>query len=186
MLHKVNFAFFQVANKLSAITCRASWQVKVEDIDLAKRLISSKRLHMDDSLSKIDGVHCFIGSITGTLSNSKRKGEVPDVDTVCNNFYPGVSYFIAFSPSQLFNEQVIMKTLYDQDTEAEIKIIQTGAVKCDEKPEDILSIMEKGVFQVIKDHSNGAVQKMVLCTLVLCCKTYCRDRKRHDQERAGG
>ena len=54
-----------------------------------------------------------------------------------------------------------MKTLQDQDTEAEIKTIQTRAVKCDEKPEDILSVMEKGVFQVIKDHSNGAVQKMV-------------------------
>ena len=100
MLHKVNFAFFQVANKLSAITCRASWQVQVEDIDLAKRLISSKRLHMEDSLSKIDEVHFFISSITGTLSNLKRKGEAPDVDTVCNNFYPGVTYFIAFSPSQ--------------------------------------------------------------------------------------
>ena len=112
---------------------------------------------MDDSLSKIDGVHFFISSITGTLSNSKRKGEAPDVDTVCNNFYPGVAYFIAFSPSQLCNEQVIMKTLHDQDTEAEIKTIQTRAVKCDEKPEDILSIMEKGVFQVIKDHNNGAV-----------------------------
>ena len=76
--------------------CRASWQVQVEDIDLAKRLISSKRLHMDDSLSKIDGVHFFISSITGTLSNSKRKGEAPAVDTVCNNFYPGIAYFIAF------------------------------------------------------------------------------------------
>ena len=90
--------------------CRASWQVQVEDIDLAKRLISSKKLHMDDSLSKIDGVHFLISSITGTLSNSKRKGEAPDVDTVCNNFYPGVAYFVAFSPSQLCNEQVIMKT----------------------------------------------------------------------------
>ena len=50
-----------------------------------------------------------------------------------------------------------MKTLHDQDTEAEIKTIQARAVKCDEKPEDILSIMEKGVFQVIKDHNNGAV-----------------------------
>ena len=158
MLHKVNFAFFQVANKLSAITCRASWQVRVEDIDLVKRLISSERLHMDDSLSKkIDGVHFFISSITGTLSNSKRKGEAPDVDTVCNNFYPGVAYFIAFSPSQLCNEQVMMKTLHDQDTEAEIKTIQTRAVKCDEKPEDFLPIMEKGVFRVIKDHNNGAV-----------------------------
>ena len=34
-------------------------------------------------------------------------------------------------------------------------------MKCDEKPEDILSIMEKGAFQVIKDYNNGAVQKMV-------------------------
>ena len=155
------FCLLQVANKLSAITCRVSWQVQVEDIDLAKRLISSKRLHIDDSLSKIDGVHFFISSITGTLSNSKRKGEAPDLDTVCSNFYPGVAYFITFSPSQLCNEEVIMKTLHDQDTEAEIKTIQARAVKCDEKPEDILSIMEKGVFQVIKDQNNGAVQKMV-------------------------
>ena len=29
------------------------------------------------------------------------------------------------------------------------------------KPEDILSIEKKGVFQVITDHNNGAVQKMV-------------------------
>ena len=54
-----------------------------------------------------------------------------------------------------------MKTLRNQDTEAEIKTIQTLAVKYDEKPEDILSTMGKRVFQVIKDHSNGAVQKMV-------------------------
>ena len=96
MLHKVNFSIFQVANKLSAITCIASWQGQVEDIDLAKRLISSTRLHMDDSLSKIDGVHFFISFITGTLSNSKRKREAPDVDTVCNNFYPAIAYFKAF------------------------------------------------------------------------------------------
>ena len=80
------------------------------------------------------------------MSYSKHKGEAPDVDTVCDNFYPGVAYFIAFSPSQLCNEQVIMKTLHDQDTEAEIKTIQTRAVKCDEEPVDILSIIEKGVF----------------------------------------
>ena len=79
--------FLQVANKLSAITCRASWQVQVEDIDFAKRLIPP--------------------------------------------FYLGVGYFIAFSPSQLCDEQVIMKTLHDHDTEAEIKTIQTQAVKCD-------------------------------------------------------
>ena len=116
---------------------------------------------MDDSLCKIDGVHFFISSITGTLRNSKHKGEAPDVDTVCNNFYPGVAYFIAFSSSQLCNEQVIMKTLHDQDREAEIKTIQTRPVKCDEKPEDILSTMKKGVSQVLKDHNNGAVQKIV-------------------------
>ena len=124
MLHKVNVAFFQVANKLSAITCRASWQVEVEDIDLAKRLISSKSLHMDDSLSKIDGVHFFISSITGTLSNSKRKGEAPD--TVCNNFYPGIAYFIAFPQASYVTKQAIMKTLHGQDTEAEIKPFKHG------------------------------------------------------------
>ena len=161
MLHKVNFAFFQVANKLSEITCRASLASSSRGYRSIKKFISSKRLHMDDSLSKIDGVHFFISSITGTLSNSKRKGEAPDVDTVGNNFYPGVAYFIAFSPRELCNEQVIMKTLHYQDTEEKIKTIQTRAVKCDEKPEDIFSIMEKGVFQVIKDHNNGAVQKMV-------------------------
>ena len=119
MLHKVSVAFFQVANKLSTITCRASWQVQVEDTDLAERLISSERLHIDDSLTKIDVVHFFISSITATLSYSKHKREAPDVDTVCSNFYPGAAYFIAFSPSQLCNEQVTMKTLHDQDTEAE-------------------------------------------------------------------
>ena len=95
------------------------------------------------------------------MSSSKRKGEALDVDTVFNNFYPGVAYFIAFSASQLCNEQIIMKTLHDQDTEADIRNIQTRAVKCNEKPEDILSTMEKKVVQVIKDHNNGAVQKMV-------------------------
>ena len=54
-----------------------------------------------------------------------------------------------------------MQTLQDQDTEAEIKTIQTRAMKCDEKPENTLLTIEKGIFQAIKDHNNGAVQKMV-------------------------
>ena len=67
---------------------------------------------MDDSLSKIDGVHFFVSSITGTFSNWKHKGEAPDVDTFCNNFYPGVAYFIAFSPSQLCNEQAVITRFF--------------------------------------------------------------------------
>ena len=54
-----------------------------------------------------------------------------------------------------------MQTLQDQDTKAEIKTIQTWAMKCYEKPEDTLLTIEKGIFQAIKDHNNGAVQKMV-------------------------
>ena len=52
-----------------------------------------------------------------------------------------------------------MRTLHYHETDAEIQTIRTRALKCDEKPDDILSIMEKEVFQVIKDHNNGLYRK---------------------------
>ena len=55
---------------------------------------------MDDALAKIPGVHFFISCITGTLSNSKAKDESQAVfkDSSYDDFYPGVSYFVGFTP----------------------------------------------------------------------------------------
>ena len=78
-----------------------------------------------------------------------------------------------------------MQTLQDQDTEAEIKTIQTRAMKCNEKPENNLLTIEKGIFQAIKDHNNGAVQKMVKKSSQFFAAKYI-ECKKHDKERGGG
>ena len=61
------------------MSLRATWRVNYKDNDSAQNLIASKRINLDEKLAKIEGVHFFFSSITGTrtkvlTSRKKRTG----------------------------------------------------------------------------------------------------------------
>ena len=96
---------------------------------------------MDDAISKVRGVHFFFSSITCTFNSSKCKKSdthkeqvemrnaedwkddvLSDVETEPEAllFYPGVVYFVAFTPSDTCNGETILRTLHEQETEADV------------------------------------------------------------------
>ena len=118
---------------------------------------------MDDALAKIPGVHFFISCITGTLSNSKAKDEFQAVfkDSSYDDFYPGVSYFVGFTPNAECSPDIINACLYAQETEAEVTRIRTRSNHGNDSTNEVNENMGKGLFQVVKDHNNPAVKRMV-------------------------
>ena len=152
-----------MTESIAACQCRASWKVKHDDLLLARRLISSKRFYMDDALAKIPGVHFFISCITGALSNSKAKDESQAVfkDSSYDDFYPGVSYFVGFTPNAECSPDIINACLYAQETDAEVTRICTRSNHGNDSTNEVNENMGKGLFQVVKDHNNPAVKRMV-------------------------
>ena len=69
------------------------------DIELAKRQIFSKRLHLDDQLSKIYGVQYF-SCITLMMSNEKTSSPQCEEEGPGREIYPDVAYFIMYRPSE--------------------------------------------------------------------------------------
>ena len=41
-------------------------------------------------------------------------------------FYPGVAYFVAFAPSDICNVETILRTLHEQETEADVCQLRTN------------------------------------------------------------
>ena len=41
-------------------------------------------------------------------------------------FYPGVAYFVAFIPSDTCNGETILRTLHEQETEADVYQLRTN------------------------------------------------------------
>ena len=69
--------FFQIRNRAEVVTCRAIWRVK-RDLFLAENLIASKRLQLDEKVSKVKGVQFFFSAVGGVTTNptnlkSKKK-----------------------------------------------------------------------------------------------------------------
>ena len=104
------------------MSLRAIWRVNYKDKDSAENLIASKRRDLDEKLAKIKGVHFFFSSITGTRTNAKTSRKEKDkldanqqgsssdkkndsmsdeTEDLFSHFYPGIAYFIAFTPVPL-------------------------------------------------------------------------------------
>ena len=67
---------FSDSNK-HVVTCRAIWRVKKDDVLLAEKLITSKRLILDEEVSKVKGVEFFFSSVGGVTTNATRKAKQP-------------------------------------------------------------------------------------------------------------
>ena len=75
-------------------------------------------------------------------------------------FYPGVAYFVAFTPSDTCNAETILRTLHEQETDLKLLSDETY----DEASEKLL----RELYLVVKDHNNNAVQEMTARSNQFC------------------
>ena len=67
-----------------------------EDMEHAAFQIASKRMHLDDAISAIKGVHFFFSCVTSVASNLKSKRDEGGQNS--QQTYPSIAYFIAYTP----------------------------------------------------------------------------------------
>ena len=152
---------------VQALACRATWRVIRADIELAKRQICSKRLHLDDQLSKIYGVQYFFSCITLMMSNKKTSSPQCEQEGPGREIYPGVAYFIVYRPSEACNESKIFSILHNADMEPTVTKLRTQN-------------SASTLFQVLKDHANEAVQNLVRASNTFCFRCTITDMREQD------
>ena len=120
------------------MSLRATWRVNYKDNDFAENFFASKLRNLDEKLTKIEGVH-FFSSIAGTRTNSKTSKKEKDkleanqqgsssdkkddsmsdeIEDLFSHFYPGIAYFIAFTPSPTCNPDSLFEFMHFENTEA--------------------------------------------------------------------
>lgn len=130
-------------------------------MELATKQISSKRLELDEVLSKVNGVQFFLSCITALCSNEKKPKNTDSDKAVApggEKAYPAVAYFIAYRINETCNENALYAILHNQDTEPVVRPIVTR------KKTSTNKAMEKAarqLFQVLKDHNNAWVIDML-------------------------
>ena len=192
-----NFAFFfnfQIRHRVGAVSHRSTWRVHYKDTTRAENLIASKRRKVDDNLAKIEAVHFFFSAITGTRTNAKtakkdlkmmsaetkqtkdvQTGKKPssnpaeqaELDNVLRNFFPDISYFIAFTPSESCHPESLFQFLHFRNTEAEINYIKTR-VKYESEEKENTERLPRKLFNVLKDYDNEAVQHFLKLSSQFC------------------
>ena len=62
-------------------------------------------------------------------------------------FYPGVAYFVAFTPSDTCNGETILRTLHEQETEADVCQLRTNLKSLSDETYDEASekIIERAI-----------------------------------------
>ena len=84
-----------------------------------------------------------------------------ETEDLFSHFYPGIAYFIAFTPSPTCNPGRLFEFLRFENTEAEINFIKTRVKHESEKQEHSERLL-KELFNVLKDHDNNdAVRQFV-------------------------
>ena len=170
------------------MSLRTTWRVNYKDNNLAENLIESKRRNLDEKLAKVEGVHFFFSSITGTRTNAKtsrkekdkldanqqrsssdKKNDSMDDETedLFSQFYPGIAYFVTFTPSPTCNSDRRFEFLHFGNTEAEINFIKTR-VKHESEEQEHSERLSTEPFNVFKDHNNDAVRQFIKLSSQFC------------------
>ena len=114
-------------------------------LDLARDSISSKRIKLDELLHNILGVRFFISAITALESS---RGDDDD------SIFPAVAYFIVYSQGDVCNSDTLLNALQNEVRQADVLPIEVRG--CEEG-----EILDRLLFNVVKDHSNDFVNGMV-------------------------
>ena len=62
---------------------------------------------------------------TKDVETDKKPAEQAELDDTLCNFFPGISYFIAFTPNESCDLETLFQFLYFRNTETEISYIKT-------------------------------------------------------------
>ena len=79
-------------------------------------------------------------------------------DSSYDDFYPGAECC----------PDIINACLYAQETDAEVTRIRTRSNHGNDSTNEVNKTMGKGLFQVVKDHNNPAVKRMVTKSSQYC------------------
>ena len=72
-----------------------------------------------------------------------------------------MAYFVAFSPSDTCNAETILRTLHEQETEADVCQLRTNLKPLsDETYYEASEKLLRELYLVVKYHNNNAVQEM--------------------------
>ena len=84
-----------------------------------------------------------------------------------SHFYPGIAYFIAFTPSPTCNPDRLFEFLHFENTKAEINFIK-ARVKHESEEQEHSERLSRELFNVLKDHDNDAVRQFVKLSNQFC------------------
>ena len=94
-----------------------------------------------------------------------KPAEQAELDDMLRNFSPGISYFIAFTPSESCDPESLFQFLHFQNTEAEINYIKTR-VKYESEEKENTERLSRELFDVLKDYDNEALCKALKSILL--------------------
>ena len=135
---------------------------------MANNLICSKRVHLDDALSQLNGVQFYFSCVTAVSSNAKASQASGGPTTIT---YPGVAYFVAYRQTDNCNENQIFTLLHNMETEPAVQPIHTRG-RADGN--GCMDAACRELFQVVKDHNSDIVMNMVNASNHYCLATYLR------------
>ena len=147
---------------MKAVACRAVWRVKNEDIKLANDLISSKRLQLEEIISRLEGVQFLISCVSGVVSNKKVRTNASDIREE-ERCYPAIALFIVYRPTERCNERTLFSAMHNADLEPSITPVTTKLGRG-----DMAEKASRELFQVVKDHDNERMQQMVRTSNTYC------------------
>ena len=143
------------------MACRATWRVCKEDMEHAAFQIASKRMHLDDAISAIKGVHFFFSCVTSVASNLKSKRDEGGQNS--QQTYPSIAYFIAYTPCEETNDNTFFTALHNRDFEPDIQQIKVRSSANNE-----MENAARQLFQTVKDHNNPTIREMLDVSNVYC------------------
>ncbi|XP_066921873.1 uncharacterized protein [Clytia hemisphaerica] len=128
-LHR--YIILQIPRDSHMVSCRAMGPEVVE-----------KKQEMETKIAKIPGIELVLACVTGTKSNSKKKGVSGK-----NAIKTGVAFFVVMMAEAIEDE--ILKAIYESGVPADVKYIRPRCKSRDSKANAL-----RAVCQVVKDHNN--------------------------------
>ena len=146
---------------------------------MAHNLIASKRLELEDALTKVSGVQFFISSVTAVATNAKRASAGDE--ELLEDFYPAVAFFIVFRETDLCNDTKVYTLLHNEETDATVQPITTRA----NGNSNVMETASRQLFSVVKDHNSQPIMDMLKTSNDYCLaspifnhrRVVCNDRK---------
>ena len=123
--------------------------------------IASKRMHLDDAIRGIKGVHFFFSYVTSVASNFKSERVGGGQDS--NQTYPSIAYFIMYTPCEETNNNTLFSALHNRDFEPDIQQIKVRGCASNE-----MENAARKLSQTVKDYNKKTVQEMLEVSNVYC------------------